>query len=449
MHVKLNRNGLLAFGKEAIWAALVTVAFSLITAIGLSAPTQALAAAGANELAAGSVQTSSTTVEFFDDMELWAGDVDSKSLAYYVEVSGDDGEVSVTNVVSSNPAVLKVQKVDSLKTVWSYNVYPMKEGTAKLTLYYKTKGKAKTASHTYSVATLPDGIKSISLNGEPLLAPTSKNAVSEMWIYDFKATSAKLDIVTENGWVMSSARGDFNNRLGTVSLTVDIENGKPFTIPEGYDGSINLSFSNENSDIGFSYSILISRDKPFNLTKGVYFVGYPKYSDLPINELYEPEDIQVVSVAFSKPSIFKAKLNKNINKVKLQAKKAGKSKVVVTYKVDGRIYTASTTCTALSYPLKSVKLNGKAINLKKNSLNYSVKRFKKSSATVKFVPAKGWKVVKTQYYNGKGKVKTVKNGSSVSVPKRKHVFVSITLKKGKTRFEYYVNLNSKYAKIYD
>lgn len=429
--------------------AFFAIAFSLVAAFGAAAPTQALAATGGEELAAGNVQTTAASVKLSDGLELWAGNPRETELYNYINYSGDD-PLTITKVVSSNSSVLKVKKLDSDKSVWSYNVYPIKAGKAKLSVTYKLKGKTKTISKTFTVKAFTDGVESITLNGENLPIPTSTKGLTELNMYEFKGTSVTLDVATANGWAIESVNGYMSKKSGSGSKDFNVTLGKPFAMSKNYEGTIDIYLFKESTDEYFFYRINLNRDKAIKLAKDTFFVGRPKYNMMPYDTITGgSENIEVVDVVSSKPSVLKPVSNKNFEKVKLQAKKAGKSKVTLIYKIDGRSYSVSTTCTVVNYPLKSVKLNGKAINLSKNYHGYYVKSFKKGNATVKFAPAKGWKVVKTYYYKSGDKVKTVKNGASVSTPSNKYVYVAATLKKGKVSFSYFVNLNTKNAEVYE
>ena len=441
MHESISNRGLSAFGKGAIWATFVAIAFSLMMAIGVAAPSQALAAGGGEELTAGSMQTTAAKVMFADGLELWAGNSRDVELYRYVDYTGDT-QPTFTKVVSSDPSVLKVKKLDSEKTIWSYSVYPMKAGKAKLSVTYKLNGTTKTISKTFTVEAFSDGVKSITLNGEQMPIPTSTRGMTELNLYEFKGTSVTLDVATANGWVVESVYGYVTKIAGSSSKYFDVTLGKPFAMKNGYEGDVDINLYKESTDEYFTYRINFYREKAITLSKETFYAGHPKYNLLPTDMISGgTENIEVTKVASSKPSVLKPVFNKNIEKVKLQAKKPGKCKVTVTYKIDGRTYSVSAAYQVLSYPLKSVKVNGKAVKLTKHDLYYYLGKYKKSSAKVSFVAAKGWKVVSIKRHTLTGKAKTAKNGATISTPNKDITTVSITLKKGKVRFVYSVSFN--------
>ena len=431
----------MTLGKGRLWA-LVAAAVSLAVALGFATPTQASAAEGGTVLAAGSAQVTTqedVTMVNPDWVTLWAGDQERSTVSRFLMYT--DSDLEVTNVQSSNSAVLKVSKLDSQKKTWSYEVSPLKVGKAKLSVTLTQNGASKTISETYVVKAYPNPITSITFNGESLTVPTAKAPFSTGYYFGFKGTSATLNMKVASGWEITYM-SVYTHNQGASGKSVDITNGKAFDIPKGSQGSVNVNLYNSASSENVSYYLNVYRDMPLTLVaKPTYYIGYPKVSGLQIKSLYGNfDDIKVVSVKSSNSSVITVKKNKLFSKVKVQAKKAGKSKITVKYTYKGKTYTATAQCTASKdYPVKSVSVNGKSLNLKKNCGGYWPKAYKKNTAKIKITAAKGWKVKSIRSYAGYSdpKGKKVKNGASIKTPKGQATSVVATLKKGKTTYTYH------------
>lgn len=123
-------------------------------------------------------------------------------------------------------------------------------------------------------------------------------------------------------------------------------------------------------------------------------------------------------------------------------KKAGTATVKVTYKKSGKTKKISTKIKVKKYPnhIKSLKVNGKKINISKNKFTYT-KRYKGTSAKIKMALKSGWKIksVDGVYYkkdtNKSFKVKKsqIAKGSKISFPKKYEsmdVWIRMVNKKG-------------------
>ena len=175
-----------------------------------------------------------------------------------------------------------------------------------------------------------------------------------------------------------------------------------------------------------------------------YWAGVPACYTVFTENL--PEDAKLVSIKSSKPKVLRAeKWGSDKWDCVVTPLKPGKSKVTVTYKIDGKKVAVSGTFTVKKYPnaIKKLTFNKKAINLKKYP--FEVDNFKQAAKTItiKVTPASGWKLVSPIEILSEGcSYKTVKNGKSVKISLSKpRVAALITLKnKLGEEFEYFINI---------
>lgn len=159
-----------------------------------------------------------------------------------------------------------------------------------------------------------------------------------------------------------------------------------------------------------------------------------------------PDDAKLVSAKSSKPNVLSIeKWGSDKWDVVVHPEKPGKSVVTVVYKFGGKRHAVKGTFTVKKYPnaIKSLTLNKKAINLKKNPFEADCTNNKNSKITIKVTAAKGWKVVNPIEILSEGcSYKTVKNGRSVKISlKKERVAALITLINGAgEEFNYYINL---------
>ncbi len=425
------------------WALVAAVALAFLMAMG-AAPTQAQAAQSEEALAAGSVQVTTQDkgiASLVDRDDLWAGNKNNDGL--YNFVTWDAARLTNVTVTSSNPSVLKVEKLDSTKNLGSYNIVPLKVGKAKLTVKFKDEetNQKDTISRTYTVKAFSDGVASMKLNNTALPVPTSKSSRTEFDVYNYTGTTTKLTVATKNGWAVTWMSGEIEKVSNGTSKSIEVENGKSFTIPKGYEGYIDVSLYKESTDEYFDYRVRVYRNGPIVADKGSIFIGHPTMPYLFWNGV-DAYTAKVISVKSSKPGVIKAtfKKNKGVNKITLSAKKAGTSKITIKYKVGNKTYTTKANYTAVTFPLASVKVNGKAINLKKNESGITYNRYAKSNARVNAKAGKGWKLLKiTTWVNGKEK--KLKNGAKIATKKNTSVTVAIHLKKGKMTYTYFIEFS--------
>ena len=115
-----------------------------------------------------------------------------------------------------------------------------------------------------------------------------------------------------------------------------------------------------------------------------------------------PERAKLVSVKSSNPSVIRAELNgTGIYDSTLYPLKPGKSKITVTYKLDGKKYKVSATHTVKKYPApySYIKVNGKKINLSETKYYYDIDKYKKTSAKIQIKLKKGWKIADAYGYD--------------------------------------------------
>ncbi len=148
----------------------------------------------------------------------------------------------------------------------------------------------------------------------------------------------------------------------------------------------------------------------------------------------------LVSVKSSNDKVVKAKkLGRDMSEQCLIPVKAGKAKITIKYKYNGKPYTLKKTVQVKKHPnaIESITLNGNSIYLKKqkNRFNYDVKKYKKTSAKVKIKPASGWECTGAYMCTRKGKSdkykdlkpSVFKKGSSISIKKGYDAYMNISL----------------------
>ena len=446
--------------KAAARKLAIVIAFLAAVAISAFAPThvwgidRAYAADDSNALTVGNIRVSAQSAIQLTEKNLWTGNTNDVFLETYFEddIYGVYEEMKIVKVTSSNAAVLKVSGSGSL--VSGYDVYPVKAGTAKLTVTYKLNGEKSTVSKTYTVNDYESGIESMSLNGNGIAVLSANNPSTEGYYFQFKGAKAKLNITVADGWSLGKIRGKLTGTSKSKASKSQlkkaqkelrsIQNEQAFTIPAGTSANIFINVKNPEGK-SFPYTLHVVRFPPlqlYNVTSedlenGLLFINHPKTVQVDyvgyIASQNKYKGLKTVSVKSSNPKAIKVLKNANPRKIKLQAKKAGSSTITVKYTWQGRTYTTSAKYISQTYPLKSIAVNGKKLNLAKESSGYTFSKFSKSSATIKATPAKGWKL-KSITSSGK----TLKNGGSLKTPKGKSTQAYIVLAKGKYTFGYYI-----------
>lgn len=182
--------------------------------------------------------------------------------------------------------------------------------------------------------------------------------------------------------------------------------------------------------------------KKVTLFKTTLWVGYAQQTyleNLPAGKPYK-----ITSVKSSKPAVIKATKYNSPNGdwayVMLDPKKAGTSKITVTYQVDGgKKKTVSANFTVKNNPkaLTLLKINGKKINLTKNQYGCQLKKYKGTDTTVEYTLKKGWVVSKrlSYYDTGKGYLEEVtwKSDTCFTLPKGRDGNLTLVLLDKKTK----------------
>lgn len=139
---------------------------------------------------------------------------------------------------------------------------------------------------------------------------------------------------------------------------------------------------------------------------GPMFVGNEGYVSVYDQSSSKYTDATVVDIKSSAPKVLKVLKDKGDNGTvyfTLLGKKVGKAKLTIKYKTpSGKYGTKKKVVRVKAYPkmIKSLKVNGNKVTVSKktNSYRYTKTGYKKSSITVKIVPADGWKITSTYGY---------------------------------------------------
>jgi putative transposon-encoded protein len=167
---------------------------------------------------------------------------------------------------------------------------------------------------------------------------------------------------------------------------------------------------------------------------------------------------KVKSVKSSKSSVLKVQKvpvyydnGKKATQYYVDARKTGKAKLTIKFTdPKGKSHTLKKTITVKKYPneIKSLKVNGKKVNVKKNKYFFT-KKTSSTSVKVKMALKSGWKIksVESWKYKKSGNAtnikvtkKMVQNGSKISFPKKyKGLEVYVTMAKGSDTITYSVS----------
>ncbi len=252
-------------------------------------------------------------------------------------------------------------------------------------------------------------------------------------VVGYGKTSAQVEWTLNEGWEVSEAY--YYDYSGTDFKKIDVKSGDTVKVPK--DENVNLSIMVQDDQYNFKYySISIYQGKARLLDETIW-MGTGNFS--PICRGFSGAS-EVVSIKSSKTGVIKVKKGNTLWECTLTAKSAGKAKVTVKVKINGKEKSFSANYTVKKYPnaLASLKVDGKAVNLKKNKF-YFKKKVKKNSVKLEYKAAKGWKVKSCSYYDGaKGKTVKIKSGGKVNT--KMGTWVAIQLTKGKDSFWYDVEL---------
>lgn len=393
-------------------------------------------AAEADGLAAGTVSLDQQAKPVFSDEQYWA----NSPTQYGIWIYGFPENAKVTSITSSKPSVIKIKTHDGAdKTNCnSYYVIVGKAGKSKVTVKYKVGSKSYSLSATYTVLNFPNAIKKLTFNGESIDVPTSKNPKNRGEVFGFTGTKGKVELELADGWEFDSlyvntykpksANGDFKN--------FNTELGKKFTIGKGRNASISLYIHDQNYT-GFNFTLSVNRNKPMELIATPLYAGFTRMAGFDTYGSDVTENAKVTKVTSSNTKVLKVKKVSGDNvysQIQLTPVKAGKSTVNVTYKFDGKTYTTKATYQVQkNHPLKSIKVNGKTVNLKKQPYSIGYMNYKKGTISFKATASSDWKIKSIEYFDTTAnKTKSMKNGASVKVPKGGTTYVNILLKSKKS-----------------
>ena len=163
-------------------------------------------------------------------------------------------------------------------------------------------------------------------------------------------------------------------------------------------------------------------------------------------------DEEIISVKSSNSKVLKV-IDKKYFRVEVKA--AGKAKITIRYKLNDVAYTTAATFTVVKYPspIKSLRVDGKAVSLKGNArvaYDYWPEGVEeeKVSVTINLTPASGWTIsrIKAYQYNAYKNsdvhyALTVRNNRRFTVKRNYEAVVTYVLKnkKGDT-FKYAITV---------
>ena len=159
-----------------------------------------------------------------------------------------------------------------------------------------------------------------------------------------------------------------------------------------------------------------------------------------------PAGAKVYKISSSKPSVIKASFSKD-GYITLKALKAGQSKIPVKYKQNGKSKTLKATYTVKKYPnaIKTLKINGKSVNLKSYKYKYDIATYTKDTMKVVFKPSSGWKVIRS-FYSGSNGVVEIKSGKKFNVTSGGYINL-LLINKQEEKFFYHINLNTSNGSV--
>ncbi len=188
------------------------------------------------------------------DGRYYAGMYDNYVGVGYYNPEKDKGyEGKVTSIVSSNKAVVKVNKGTAYdergKKFTLFTLDYKKAGTAKLTIKYtRPGGKKATLKKTLVVKKYPNMIKSLKVNGKSVTISKNKFRYS---VKSYKKTSAKIKLTAKSGWKVKEVTGDYygkSYKYSELKKSV-VTKGTSISFPKKYDHVIfYIYMENKNGD---------------------------------------------------------------------------------------------------------------------------------------------------------------------------------------------------------
>ena len=186
-----------------------------------------------------------------------------------------------------------------------------------------------------------------------------------------------------------------------------------------------------------------TKGKTPSIVSETLYAGTSTYYMTVKNWSWEAKDVVVTS---SNPGVLKVN---NRSQFSLTPKKAGKAKITVKFKLNGKVKKISKTFTVKKYPnaIKSLKINDHSVKLtgEDRLRHYENPDYDDETCTVSLVPGDGWTLasVKSSGYDahtGEKRAAKIKNDTAFPVSDFAAVSITYTLKKGKETFKYTVNV---------
>jgi len=357
----------------------------------------------------------------------------------------------VTKVTSSNKKVLVAKRSGTQPQQCTLTPVGVGESTVKVT--YKVDGTTKVLSAIYRVKEYPAPFTSVKVNGEAVDVPSPENTSGYSTVIGYTGTSTKVEVVPATGWKISAMAvfATSDETGGSPQKGIEIENGASFEVPEGKDRAILIQAINSSGD-SFGYLVNLYRSGGMKITPDTLWVGkaYAAQSSFYFN-LELIEKIKLKGAVSSNTGVLAAKVDGlKHHQLTLTPVKPGTSTVTLTYEsFDGKTYTTSALYTVKAYPnpLKSVKVNGAAVDLKANPFDCRNGAFSSAMAQLDVTPSSGWSVksITCHSYGQEGPSSAthyaVQNGSTVDVPVDGTCQLDVLLENGSGEtFSYMVSL---------
>lgn len=169
---------------------------------------------------------------------------------------------------------------------------------------------------------------------------------------------------------------------------------------------------------------VMAAGKPVITTK--QFTQYDRFKKLEFKNI--PDNATLVSAISSNKKVLK--LRKGVDDVYVSPEKPGKSKVTVTYEINGKKKKLEQVITVKRYPnpVKKIMVNGKRVKSTGDMCRIETLKNRKGKAKVKITLKPGWVIVKEESrvemgHNGEiVAIKRFKNGMTVTKKNKNDAF---------------------------
>ena len=215
-----------------------------------------------------------------------------------------------------------------------------------------------------------------------------------------------------------------------------------------------FAFLTVDADTDIEYKIGI----PTTLYHSKVFDQSPVLWAVPVNGNFDENgfyihDQSAIKAKSSNPKVIKVVKDQGLYMLIL--KKSGKSRITMTFKdEEGNKRTLSKVFRVIKYPdfIKSLRINGKKINIKEDPTWTYIYNYKKTKARIKFALKNRWKMttVSGNYCKKNGRqieipkveLNRMLKGQSFKFPKKyKRMYMFFRLEKGDDYLEYQVEIN--------